>query len=57
MVIKDLLDMLKDHLQGAHGETLEWIIIILVLMEVIIGVVTIVLDVYALFGRESGGGH
>lgn len=40
-VISDLLDMLKEHLTSLQGEYLEWIVIILVAIEVIIGVIEI----------------
>ncbi|RKP39768.1 hypothetical protein BJ085DRAFT_2067, partial [Dimargaris cristalligena] len=40
-VISDLLDMLREHLNGNHGEFLEWIVIILICIEVAIGLVTI----------------
>lgn len=40
-VISDLLDMLKEHLTSLQGEYLEWIVIILVAIEVVIGVIEI----------------
>ncbi|KAF8969543.1 hypothetical protein BGZ46_010655 [Entomortierella lignicola] len=43
-VISDLLDMLKEHLNSSHGEQLEWIVIILIFFEIVIGVITICLD-------------
>ncbi|KAJ1851398.1 sporulation protein rmd1 [Coemansia sp. RSA 2703] len=43
-VISDLLDMLNGHLNGMHGEFLEWIVIILIGVEIIIGVVTITIE-------------
>ena len=43
-VISDLLDMLKEHLNSSHGEQLEWIVIILIAFEIIIGVITISID-------------
>ncbi|KAJ2158226.1 sporulation protein rmd1 [Coemansia sp. RSA 552] len=43
-VISDLLDMLNGHLNGMHGEFLEWIVIILIGVEIIIGVVTITVE-------------
>ena len=45
-VISDLLDMLKEHLNSAHGETLEWIIIILIAIEILIGLVEIFFDFF-----------
>lgn len=52
-VISDLLDMLKEHLTSSHGEQLEWIVIILIFFEIVIGVITICLDAVS-YGR---GGH
>ncbi|KAJ2076513.1 sporulation protein rmd1 [Coemansia sp. RSA 988] len=43
-VISDLLDMLNQHLNGMHGEFLEWIVIILIGVEIVIGVVTITVE-------------
>ncbi|KAJ2766342.1 sporulation protein rmd1 [Coemansia nantahalensis] len=43
-VISDLLDMLNGHLNGMHGEFLEWIVIILIGVEIVIGVVTITIE-------------
>ncbi|KAJ1740580.1 sporulation protein rmd1 [Coemansia sp. RSA 989] len=43
-VISDLLDMLNGHLNGMHGEFLEWIVIILIGVEIIIGVATITIE-------------
>ncbi|KAG0251725.1 hypothetical protein BG011_007422 [Mortierella polycephala] len=40
-VISDLLDMLKEHLTSSHGEQLEWIVIILIFLEIVIGLITI----------------
>ncbi|KAG0238523.1 hypothetical protein BGW42_004285 [Actinomortierella wolfii] len=46
-VISDLLDMLKEHLTSSHGEQLEWIVIILIFFEIVIGVITICLDAFS----------
>ncbi|KAH6574526.1 hypothetical protein BASA60_005433 [Batrachochytrium salamandrivorans] len=43
-VISDLLDMLKEHLNSSHGEQLEWIVIVLIAFEIIIGIITITVD-------------
>ncbi|KAJ2779661.1 sporulation protein rmd1 [Coemansia javaensis] len=43
-VISDLLDMLNGHLNGMHGEFLEWIVIILIGVEIVIGVLTIAIE-------------
>ncbi|KAI8808632.1 hypothetical protein BJ742DRAFT_677755, partial [Cladochytrium replicatum] len=45
-VISDLLDMLKDHQTSSHGELLEWIVIILILFEIIVGVITLTFDYF-----------
>ncbi|KAL1920494.1 uncharacterized protein VTP21DRAFT_871 [Calcarisporiella thermophila] len=47
-VISDLLDMLKEHLTSTHGEQLEWIVIILIFFEIVIGVITICVDAFRL---------
>jgi len=54
-VISDLLDMLKEHLTSSHGEQLEWIVIVLIFFEIVIGVITICLD--AVSYSRGGGGH
>ncbi|KAG0359963.1 hypothetical protein BGZ54_009757 [Gamsiella multidivaricata] len=46
-VISDLLDMLKEHLNSSHGEQLEWIVIVLIFFEIVIGVITICLDAFS----------
>lgn len=43
-VISDLLDMLKENLNSTHGENLEWVVIILIAFEIVIGVVMILVD-------------
>lgn len=43
-MISDLLDMLKENLNSTHGENLEWVVIILILGEMIIGVAMILVD-------------
>ena len=54
-VLSDLLEMLKEHLNSAHGETLEWIIIILIGIEILIGLVTISFDFITLAKPGTGG--
>ncbi|KAG0316897.1 hypothetical protein BGZ99_006619 [Dissophora globulifera] len=54
LVISDLLDMLKEHLNSSHGEQLEWIVIVLIFFEIVIGVITISLDA---FSYSRGGEH
>ncbi|ORX80155.1 DUF155-domain-containing protein [Basidiobolus meristosporus CBS 931.73] len=55
-VISDLLEMLKDHLNSSHSEQLEWIIIILLVFEIIIGLSTIGFDI-ANFKQGTGMIH
>ena len=43
-VIADLLLMLREHLNNSHGETLEWIVIILIVFEVVVGITTVCID-------------
>lgn len=43
-VIGDLLEMLKEHLTSHHNEQLEWIVIILIALEIVIGLITISVD-------------
>ncbi|KAF2204285.1 sporulation protein-like protein RMD1 [Delitschia confertaspora ATCC 74209] len=46
-VIGDLLAVLKDQLTVTHGELLEWIVIILIFVEVVVAAVNIVVDLNA----------
>lgn len=41
LVISDLLDMLRQHLSTLHGEFLEWIVIILIAIEILMGIIEI----------------
>lgn len=43
-VISDMLDMLKEHLNAWHGEKLEWIIIILIFLEMVVGVCMVMFE-------------
>lgn len=54
-VISDLLDMLKEHLNSSHGEQLEWIVIILIAFEIIIGVITISIDLTSYYQEQPHG--
>jgi uncharacterized Rmd1/YagE family protein len=47
-VITDMLQMLKDHMQSMHGERLEYIVIILICLEIAIGLFTICIDAIGL---------
>jgi uncharacterized Rmd1/YagE family protein len=45
-VISDLLDMMKENLNSSHGEQLEWIVIMLIGFEIVIGIFTICFDYF-----------
>ncbi|ORY25105.1 DUF155-domain-containing protein [Rhizoclosmatium globosum] len=55
-VISDLLAMLKDNLSSTHGEQLEWIVIFLISVEILIGLITISIDLSSFFTHGGGGG-
>ena len=44
-VIGDLLSMLRDHINSSHAEMMEWVIIILICIEVVIGIAMISLEI------------
>ncbi|RCI16913.1 hypothetical protein L249_2185 [Ophiocordyceps polyrhachis-furcata BCC 54312] len=46
-VIADLLAVLKDQLSHGHDEKLEWIVIVLIAMEILVAAVNIVVDMWA----------
>lgn len=50
-VVGDLLEVLKEHLNNRHGETLEWIVIWLIAIEILIGFVQIFFDFYHAFHK------
>ncbi|KAI9352086.1 hypothetical protein BDR26DRAFT_850324 [Obelidium mucronatum] len=50
-VISDLLAMLKDNLTSTHGEQLEWIVIFLISIEILIGLITISIDLSSYFSH------
>lgn len=49
-VVNDTLTMLRDQQNHLHGERLEWIVIILILIEVVVGLV----DLLSRFGYFAG---
>jgi len=55
-LLQDELDMLRDHSQNAHASRLEWIVIVLILVECLIGVFEIA-GLTGAFGGGKGGGH
>ncbi|KAJ3009352.1 hypothetical protein HKX48_008018 [Thoreauomyces humboldtii] len=55
-VISDLLDMLKEHQTSSHGEQLEWIVIILIAFEIVIGIITISFDLSSYMKFPEAGG-
>ncbi|KAG6006125.1 hypothetical protein E4U21_007361 [Claviceps maximensis] len=46
-VIADLLAVLKDQLSHGHGEKLEWIVIVLIAMEIFVACINIAVDLWA----------
>ncbi|KAI0244798.1 sporulation protein rmd1 [Massospora cicadina] len=56
-VICDMLDMLREHLNSTHGEFLEWIVIILIGFEILIGIITIVFEALNLANGTKYNGH
>ncbi|TPX33718.1 hypothetical protein SmJEL517_g03427 [Synchytrium microbalum] len=47
-IISDLLEVLKDNMTSSHDEALEWIVIILIATEIVLGVFQMLLDMYVL---------
>jgi uncharacterized Rmd1/YagE family protein len=45
--------MLKEHLNSSHGEQLEWIVIILIAFEIIIGIITISIDLTSFYQDKA----
>ncbi len=45
-VLSDMLDMLRDHVNTMHGETLEWIVILLIALEIFVGLAKALIDVH-----------
>lgn len=43
-IIKELFDMLASELHNSHSNKLEWIVIILIVMEVVFQIVQIIMD-------------
>ncbi|CAD6444969.1 712b7608-c654-4e53-adc6-c2df83fb40b8 [Sclerotinia trifoliorum] len=43
-VIADLLAVLKDQLSHRHGEKLEWVVIVLIAVEILVAVLNIIVD-------------
>lgn len=43
-VIADLLAVLKDQLSHRHGEKLEWVVIVLIAVEILVAILNIVVD-------------
>jgi uncharacterized Rmd1/YagE family protein len=43
-VLQDMLQLLKDQVTSSHSEWLEIIVIVLILLEIVLGVLTMVID-------------
>ncbi|KAF3906276.1 hypothetical protein ABW20_dc0102857 [Dactylellina cionopaga] len=46
-VISDLLQMLKEQLSHSQGERLEWVVIILIAVEILVALVNVAVDLFA----------
>lgn len=46
-VLQDMLTLLKESVNSSHGEHLETIVIVLIGVEIILGILTILVDVFA----------
>jgi uncharacterized Rmd1/YagE family protein len=46
-VLQDMLQLLKESVSSRHSERLEQIVIVLIAIEIILGIVTILVDLYA----------
>ncbi|KAI8609749.1 hypothetical protein BC830DRAFT_1149152 [Chytriomyces sp. MP71] len=47
--------MLKDNLTSTHGEQLEWIVIFLISLEIVIGLITISIDLSSYYSAHPKG--
>jgi uncharacterized Rmd1/YagE family protein len=54
-VLHEMLEMLRDHSHQAHATRLEWIVIVLIFVELLVGL-TQVAELIGVFGRQGGGG-
>jgi uncharacterized Rmd1/YagE family protein len=45
-VLQDMLQLLKDQVTSSHSEWLEIIVIVLIVLEIILGVATMIVDLY-----------
>ena len=50
-ILEAMLDMLRDHQANEHSHFLEWIVIVLIIVEVVIGLV----EILSLCGMLPGG--
>lgn len=46
-VVGDLLAVLREQVQGRHGEGLEWIVIVLIAVEILVAGVNVLVDLWA----------
>ncbi|KAF3079476.1 hypothetical protein TWF102_002847 [Orbilia oligospora] len=46
-VISDLLQMLKEQLSHSQGERLEWVVIVLIAVEILVALVNVAVDLFA----------
>ena len=52
-VLSDLLEILKDQQNSKHGEKLEWIVILLISFEVVMGLIKFGLDWHGINGKSA----
>jgi uncharacterized Rmd1/YagE family protein len=43
-ILQDMLKLLKESVNSSHGERLEGIVIVLIVLEIILGIATILVD-------------
>jgi len=46
-VLQDMLQLLKESVSSRHSERLEQIVIVLIALEIILGIITILVDLYS----------
>lgn len=51
-VIGDMLSMLKESITHTHSETLEWIVIILIGVEIVVGLLNVGVDLFSVYTRK-----
>ena len=52
-VLQATLDMLRDHQNNEHSSSLEWIVIVLIVIEIVIGLI----EIAGILGWGGSGGR